>query len=358
MAETGAGATARPRTTVEALQGFYRRAFEAVELPTADAETVARVLIAADVRGIDSHGAPQARGYARMIRQGLANPRPNIQTVSEMPGTLVLNGDNGLGPVVGDYAMRRAIDKAREVGVGTVTVRNSNHYASCFYYPLLAIEAGMAGMTMTTSGPLTLPTFGMAPILGTNPYAIGFPGGNDSPPFLIDMATSAVAMGKVGIYRREGQTLPEGWTFDEQFQPTTDPERARWLNLLGGDRDHGSHKGFGLNVAGDLFCGLLSGGRYSAQVPLRGTGPLETSHMFTAWKIDAFVPVEEYRARFDEYTTMLRDCPPREAEQRVLVPGDPEWEEEEVRLANGVPLHPTIYGTLQAVATELEIPFV
>lgn len=211
----------------------------------------------------------------------------------------------------------------------------------------------MAVMTITTSGPLTLPTFGNAPILGTNPYAIGFPGGNDAPPFLIDMATSVVAMGKVGIYRREGKTLPDGWAFDADFRPTTDPARAQWLNLLGGDRDHGSHKGFGLNVAGDLFCGLLSGGRYSAQVPLHQEGLLATSHMFTAWKIDAFVPIEEYRARFDEYTAMLRDCA-----QRVLVPGDPEWVEEAARRRDGIPLHPAIHADLHSLGTELEIPFI
>jgi LDH2 family malate/lactate/ureidoglycolate dehydrogenase len=358
MTDTGTPATARPRVAVEALQDFYRRAFEAVDLPPDDAATVARVLVAADVRGIDSHGAPLAHGYARMVRRGLANPRPRIRVVSELPGTLVLDGDNGLGPAVGDYAMRRAIAKAAVVGVGTVTVRNSNHYASCFYYPLLAIEAGMAGLTITTSGPLTLPPFGNAPILGTNPYAIGFPGGNDAPPFLIDMATSAVAMGKVGIYRREGKTLPEGWAFDAEFRPTTDPARAQWLNLLGGDRDHGSHKGFGLNVAGDLFCGLLSGGRYSAQVPLQQEGPLETSHMFTAWQIDAFVPLADYRARFDAYTAMLRDCPPRDGARRVLVPGDPEWAEEAARRRDGIPLHPAIHADLQSLATELEIPFI
>ncbi|HEY8601453.1 MAG TPA: Ldh family oxidoreductase [Thermomicrobiales bacterium] len=358
MAAAGGTQTERPRIAVEALQDFYRRAFEAVDLPVDDAATVARVLVTADVRGIDSHGAPVAHGYARAIRQGQANPRPTIKVVSEMPGTLVLDGDNGLGPVVGDYAMRQAIAKAREVGVGTVTVRNSNHYASCFYYPLLAIEAGMAGMTITTSGALTLPVFGMAPVLGTNPYAIGFPGGNGSPPFLIDMATSAVAMGKVGIYKRQGKTLPEGWTFDANFQPTTDPDQARWLNLLGTDRDHGSHKGYGLNVAGDLFCGLLSGGRYSAQIPLRGEGKLETSHMFTAWRIDAFVPIEEYKERFDEYTAMLRDSPRRDEAQPVLIPGDPEWTEEVVRRRDGIPLHPIIYDDLQSMATELEIPFV
>ena len=254
--------------------------------------------------------------------------------------------------------MRRAIEKAREVGVGTVTVRNSNHYASCFYYPLVAIEAGMAGMTIATSGPLTLPTFGGAPILGTNPYAIGFPGGNTEPYFLIDMATSIVAMGKVGVYNREGKTLPEGWAFDADFAPTTDPSAARWLNLLGVDRDHSSQKAFGLNVAGDLFCGLLSGGRYSAQVPLRGEDPLGTSHMFTAWRIDAFVPLEEYRARFDEYIAMLHACPPRDGAERVLVPGDPEHLAEADYRANGIPLHPIIYEDLRQLSIEMEIPFI
>jgi L-2-hydroxycarboxylate dehydrogenase (NAD+) len=347
-----------PQVPAEALGDFYRRAFAAVGYAPAAAATVARVILAADTKGIDSHGAPVAHGYASQTRRGMINARPQIVTVAETPGTLVLDGDNGLGAVVGDYAMRQAVEKARTTGVATVVVRNSTHYASCFYYPLVAIAAGMAGMTITTSGPLTLPTFGMAPLLGTNPYAIGFPGGNVCPPFVIDMATSMVAMGKVGIYRREGKTLPDGWTFDEHFQPTMDPHKARWLNLLGTDREHGSQKGMGLNIAGDLFCGLLSGGHYSAQVPLGGERVLGTTHMFTAWRVDAFVPMAEYRARFDEYIAMLHACPPREGAGRVLVPGDPEWEEEAVRMVHGVPLHPDIYADLQALARELEIDFV
>ncbi len=351
------GQETRPRVTVETLEDFYRRAFAATDYSADDAATIARVLLASDVHGIESHGAPLAHGYINSTLRGLINPHPQIKTITETPGTLVLDGDNGLGAVVGDYAMRRAVEKARAVGVGTVTVRDSNHYASCFYYPLIAIEAGMAGMTITTSGALTLPTFGAAPLLGTNPYAIGFPGGNTEPYFLIDMATSIVAMGKVGVYRREGKTLPEGWTFDEQMQPTTDPGAARWLNLLGVDRDHGSQKAYGLNVAGDLFCGLLSGGRYSAQVPLRGEGKLGTTHMFTAWRIDAFVPLEEYRARFDEYIAMLHACPPMAGAERVLVPGEPEHIAERDRRANGIPLNQIIYDDLHALARELEIPF-
>ncbi len=358
MAATERGAEGRPRVSAEALGDFYRRAFEAVELPPEDAATVARVLLAADTKGIDSHGAPLARGYATRARTGLINPRPRIRVVAESPGTLVLDGDNGAGPVVGDYAMRRAIAKARANGVGTVTVRNSNHYASCFYYPLLAVEEGMAGLTMTTTGPAILPTFGAAPLLGTNPIAIGFPGGDRERPFVIDMATSVVALGKVGIHRREGKPLPEGWAYDAELRPTTDAARAKYLTTLGGDREHGGHKGFGLNVAGDLFCALLSGGRYSAQLaetharPL----PLQTAHMFSAWRIDAFVPLDEYRARFDEYAAMLRACPPLPGAERVYLPGDPEWAEEAVRLVAGIPLHPIIYDDLRTLAKELEIP--
>lgn len=350
----------RLRVSAEALADFYRRAFEAADVSPEDAATVARVLLTADTKGIESHGAPLARGYVQRLRRGLVNPRPKITVVSEYPGTLVLDGDDGLGPVVGDYAMRRAIEKAQTVGTATVTVRNSNHYASCFYYPTLATEVGLAGMTMTTTGPAVVPTFGAAPLLGTNPICIAFPGGNRERPFILDMATSVVAAGKIGVYRREGKPLPEGWAYDAQMRPTTDSQVARYINTLGGDRAHSSQKGYGLNVAVDLFCALLSGGRYSAQMTRVGAtdSPLKSAHLFSAWRIDAFVPLEEYRARFDEYVAMLHGCPPAPGAERVLFPGDPEWIEEVDRLANGVPLHPAIEDDLRALALELEIPFV
>ena len=352
------GTDTRPRIAADALEDFYRRAFAAAGYADEDAATVARVLLTADVKGIESHGAPPVRGYIQRTLRGLINPRPNITVVSEYAATLVLDGDNGLGAVVGDYAMRRAIEKAREAGTATVTVRNSNHYASCFAYPLIAIEAGMAGMTMTTTGPTVLPTFGAAPLLGTNPICIGFPGGNGSEPFVIDMATSVVAAGKLGVYRREGKTLPEGWARDAQLRPTTDANAARYLHTLGGDRDHSSQKGYGLNMAVDLFCALLSGGRYSAQMSGRQEEPLGSAHLFSAWRIDAFVPMNEYKDRFDEYIAMLQNCPPLPDAERVLVPGQPEWEEEARRRAAGIPINQSIIDDLRATALELEIPFV
>jgi L-2-hydroxycarboxylate dehydrogenase (NAD+) len=350
-------AAERRRIAVADLQDFYVRAFARAGLPHADAETTAGIIMGADVHGIESHGAPLVRNYIQRIRTGLINLHPTIRVVSEFPGTLVLDGDNGLGPVVATYAMRQAIEKAREGGVGTVTVRNSNHFAACCNYPLMAVAEGMAGMAMTATSPSVVPTFGARGILGTSPIAIAFPGGNNTKPFLIDMSTSVVASGKVQVYRREGKRLPEGWAYDAEMRPTTDPSAARYLNTLGGDRDHGSQKGYGLSVAVDLFTGILSGGRVSAEIP-RTPEPLLTSHMFSAWRIDAFVPVEEYRARFDEYMRILHECPPAPGHARVLTPGDPEWEAEEERRAHGIPLNPEVMANLEAVAAELDIPFV
>lgn len=360
MTVSAAPIESQTRVPADALKDFYRRVFVQVGLPPEDAETVARVLLTADVRAIASHGAALARGYATRVRKGLINPRPAITVLAELPGTLVLDGDSGAGPVVGTYAMRRAIAKAREVGVGTVTVRNSNHYAACCNYPLLAVAEGMAGMTMTTTGPSVVPTFGAAALLGTNPICIAFPGGEQEPPFVIDMSTSVVALGKIGVYRREGWPLPEGWAYDAEMRPTTDAQEARYLNPLGGDRAHSSQKGYGLNVAVDLFAGLLSGGRYSAQMGQVNTiaAPLQSAHMFSAWRIDAFVPIDEYRTRFDEYVQMLHDCPTAPGAERVLVPGEPEWQAEKERRAHGIPLNATVAADLRALAEELDIPFV
>ncbi len=349
----------RARVPVQSLMDFTVRAFLRVGLTQEDAETMADVLIGADIRGIDSHGAPRMRMYITRLRDGLTNANPQITTVSETPGTLVLDGDNGSGPVVGKYAMQRTIEKARENGVATVTMRHSNHYGSLYYYPLMAVAEKMAGMTMTTTGPFIVPTFGAAGILGTNPICIAFPGGDSERPFMVDMSTSVVAGGKLEIARRENHDIPSGWALDEHFQPTTSPFAARYLNPLGGDREHGSQKGYGLNVAVDLFAGLLSGGKVSAEntqisVTAKAT---HTAHMFSAWRIDAFVPWEHYTARFDAYMQMLKNCPPAPGHDRVLTPGEPEWAAEDDRRANGIPLHPAVVEDLQKLADELDIPF-
>ncbi len=348
-----------PRIPVETLLQFATRAFIRVGMPEEDARTTATILTNSDTWGIESHGMPLVRGYITRCQNGLINVRPDIRTLSEYPGTLVLDGDDGAGPVVGAYAMHRAIEKARITGTATVTVRNSNHYGACFNYPMMAVREGMAGMTMTSTGPCGVPTFGLSPLLGTNPICIAFPGGDDERPFVIDMATTVVALGKVGVYRRAGKPLPDGWAYDADMHPTTDANAARYLNTLGCDRDHSSQKGYGLNVAVDLFTGLLSGGRYSAQMANVGAveTPLKSSHLFSAWRVDAFVEMDEYRARYDEYARMLHNSTPAPGTESVFIPGDPEWIAEADRRANGVPLNPLVIEDLHKLAEELDIPF-
>ncbi len=356
---TGAETETYTRIPAETLRDFAVRAFVRVGVPPEDAATTATILLSSDLWGIESHGMPLLRGYVKRIRDGVANPRPEIRTITETPATLVLDGDDGLGPVVGSHAMRRAIAKARECGTSTVTVRHSNHYGACFNYAMMAAAENMVGMTMTSTGPSVVPTFGAAPILGTNPICIAFPGTDRAKPFVIDMATSVVALGKVNVYRRKGEPLPDNWCYDADMQPTTDARAARYLNPLGGNRDHGSQKGYGLNVAVDMFTGLLSGGRYSAQMGVSYTSSerLRSSHLFSAWRVDAFVPLDEYQARYEEYVAMLHACPPAPGQAGVLVPGEPEWAAEADRRANGIPLHPTIVGDLRTLAADLDIPF-
>lgn len=356
---SASGAVAVARYPLTALTAFIVAVLVRVGLTPDDAAQMAAVLLAADEHGVDSHGISHLRLYAERLASGLTNPRPRVTVVHETPGALVLDGDNGPGPVVGAEAMRRCLAKALDHGVATVTMRHSNHYGALLYYPLLAASEGMAGMTMTTTGPFVLPTFGAAGILGSNPICIAFPAGAHEPPFLIDMSTSVVAYGKLEIARREGRPIPEGWAFDEQMQPTTDPVRARSLSTLGGDRDHGGQKGYGLNVAVDLFAGLLSGGRVSAENAQNDAAAeaTHTSHMWSAWRIDAFVPIDQYRARFDEYVGLLRSCPPAAGHARVLVPGDPEWAAAADRRANGVPLHPAVASDLARLGSELGVPF-
>jgi len=348
-----------PRLPVDALADFYLRVFVRAGLPGEDAATLSQALLTADLRGIESYGAPLAPGYVARLRAGLINRRPRIRPIAESAGTLVLDGDDGAGPVVGVYAMGRSIAKAREGGVGTVTVRNSNHYAASCHYPLLAVEEGLAGLAMTTTAPVVVPTFGAAPLLGANPLCIAFPGGARERPFVIDMSTSVAAPGTIRAYGRAGRPLPEGWALDEALQPTTDARVARYLHPLGGDREGGSQKGYGLNVAVDLFAALLSGGRYSAQLGAASGAPpaSRSAQMFSAWLIESFVPPEEYAARFDEYVATLRACPPIAGAERVFVPGEPEWLAEDDRRVRGIPLHPVVVNELRLLGRELGIPF-
>src|ERR1043165_3563632 len=224
----------------EQLREFTRRVFETLDVPAVEAELAAEVLSLSDLRGIDSHGIARLPTYARLIRTGRINPRPNIAVVRESPSTATVDGDNGLGLVVGPWANEMAMDKADAVGTGWVAVMNTNHFGIAGYYVLEALKRDQIGWAMTNTSRITTPLWGAERMLGTNPLAIAFPG-HVEPPIVIDMATTAVPFGKIEMAHRRGERLLPGWAVDSNGMATDDPQKvmtAGSLLPLGSDREH------------------------------------------------------------------------------------------------------------------------
>jgi len=353
---------------VEQLHGFVVRVFERMGLPPGDAVQAADILVAADRRGIDSHGIMRLKPYCELLRSGRANPRPNVRVIRETASTAAVDGDGGLGLVVGPRANAIAMAKADDAGSGWVTVRNSQHFGIAGYYVMAAADRGLIGWAMTNAAPQVAPAGGAAPMLGTNPIAVGFPAGAE-PSVVIDMATSAVAFGKVVIAKRDGRPIPEGWVMDAAGRPTTDPAAALTggaLLPLGSTAERGYHKGYCLGALVDLLCGVLGGAAWGPfvlpfLVPQRINLGREVGrgigHFFGALRIDGFMDPAEFRARIDDWCRTFRATPPAADVDSVLVPGDPERRAEADRSANGVPLAPAVVADLRIVSEQTGVPF-
>ena len=343
--------------TAHQLRTFTEAVFRAIGCPDADAILAADVLVSADLRGVDSHGVARLPGYVRLYDNNRLNPRPQIRVVHETPSTAVVDGDRGLGLVVGPAAMQIAIEKARQVGTGWVAVRNSNHFGIAGYHALLAVPHDMIGQAMTHAAPLVAPTFSLDKLLGTNPIAVAVPALTE-PPFLADFASTAVAYGKLEILQRKNQTIPEGWAQDADGNPTTDAHAIKnggALLPLGSDREHGSHKGYGLGAIVDIFSGVLSGANFGPWVPPFATAGFMTTqegvgagtgHFFGAMRIDAFRPADEFKASMDVWIQRFRQARAVDNKQ-VLIPGDPERMMEAERLANGIPVVEPVVESLE-----------
>ena len=255
--------------SIEALREFSTRVFLHFGVPQEDATQAAEVLASADLRGIDSHGVARLHSYVGMLSEGHINPKPRIKTVRSTLSTATIDGDNGLGLVVGPQANRIAMDMAEKAGSGWVSVCNTNHFGIAGYYVLQALERDLIGWAMTNTTKLVAPLWGAERMLGTNPIAIGFPG-KDEPPIVLDMATCAAAYGKIEIARRRGEDVPSGWCIDSQGRSTTKPDdmiNGGALLPLGSDRERGGHKGYGLAVMVDMLCGPLSGANWGPFAP-------------------------------------------------------------------------------------------
>jgi LDH2 family malate/lactate/ureidoglycolate dehydrogenase len=351
--------------TYEQLYQFTYRVFIAIGCSAIDAETATKVLLSADLRGIDSHGIARLSGYVRLWEVGRINATPQVKVVHETPSTGVVDGDAGLGLVVAPFAMKVAIEKATQVGTGWVSVRNSNHYGIAGAHAMLALEKDMIGISMTNASALVAPTFSIEKMLGTNPICVAIPAGEE-PPFVADFATTTAANGKLEILQRKGEDTPSGWVQTASGEETTDAnilKKGGALLPLGSDRERSSHKGYALGSIVDIFSAVLSGASYGpwappfpAYVPMPENQPGQgLGHFFGAMRIDAFRTAEEFKHHMDNWIRRFRSATPIEGQEKVLIPGDPEREFEIARRLNGVPVVSSVVEDLKKMGERFSI---
>jgi LDH2 family malate/lactate/ureidoglycolate dehydrogenase len=342
------------------LHEFCAAVFRRLDVPEADARLAADVLSSADRRGIDSHGVARLRTYVDLLSAGRINPRPEVRVARETASTATVDGDNGLGLVVGPKANQIAMAKAEPAGTGWVAVRNTNHFGIGGYYVLKAIERDMIGWAMTNTTRAVAPFGGAERVLGTNPLAVGVPAGKE-PPIVLDMSTCVVPYGKIEMAMRRGESIPPGWAIDRDGRPTTDPGAmiaGGALLPLGSDPEHSGHKGYGLAVAVDVLSAILSGANWGPFAPpfaLRQEDPPRKvgkgiGHFFGAIRVGAFRDVDEFKSQVDDFVSTLRATRPASGMGAVLVPGDPEHAAARERAERGVPLLPAVVEDLREIS--------
>ena len=347
------------------LFNFSKNIFLKIGCGEANADIATKTLLSADLRGVDSHGIARLSGYVRLWEVQRINANPNIRIVHETPSTAVVDGDKGLGLVVAPAAMQIAIDKAKNVGTGWVSVKNSNHFGIAGYHAMMALEHDMIGIAMTNASPLVAPTFSIERLLGTNPIAVAIPAGKEQP-FVADFATTTAANGKLEILQRKNQDTPNGWVQTKTGEPSTNANEVRnggALLPLGGDREHGSHKGYMLGSIVDIFSAVLSGANYGpwvppfpAYVPMPENMPGEgIGHFLGAMRIDAFRTADEFKANMDQWIHRFKTAKTVPGEEKVIIPGDPEREMEAERMKNGIELLQPVVDDLIQLAEKLGI---
>ena len=335
--------------------------------PQEDAQLATQVLLSADLRGVDSHGVARLSGYVRLWEKGRINAKPNVKVSYETPSTAVVDGDGGLGLVVAPFAMKIAMEKAKQVGTGWVSVKNSNHYGIAGYHAMMALEEDMIGISLTNASPLVAPTFSKERLLGTNPIAVAIPA-REEPPFVADMATTTAANGKLEVLQRKNLDTPTGWVQDKFGKPTTSANGVKdggALLPLGGDREHGSHKGYALGAVVDILSAVLSGANYGPWVPpfVAFLDPLPNlvgegiGHFFGAMRVDAFRPAEEFKGHMDQWIRRFRSAEPTPGHEKVLIPGDPERELELIRRKEGIPLLDPVIQDLTKLGEKFGVNF-
>lgn len=344
---------------------FSELVFLQIGMNETDAELAAHNLLCADLRGIDSHGIARLSGYVRLWEAGRINAKANPFIKHESPTTATVDGDAGLGLIVATFAMKVAVEKAEQFGSGWVSVKNSSHFGIAGLHAMMALEKDMIGMAFTNASPLVAPTFSTGRMLGTNPIAVAIPAG-EQPPFVADFATTTASNGKLEIAQRQGRAVPNGWVQTKLGTASINAAELKEggaLLPLGGDREHGSHKGFMLGSIVDIFSGVLSGANFGpfvppfpAYVPMPAFMPGKgIGHFFGAMRIDGFRSADDFKRDMDLWITEFRNAPAGDPLQPVVIPGDPERFCEQERMKDGIPLDDTVLDELHTLADKLNI---
>ncbi len=342
------------KVPAEQLSAFCIACFVKLGLSPEDARGTAGNLIFANLRGVDSHGVIRLKVYLDRLRAGGFKLQARPQIVSEQESCALIDAQDGVGQVAATVAMKLAIAKAGKSGVGVVSVRNSNHFGASAYYAMQALEHGMIGLAATNAGPTMAPTGGREGRLGNNALAVAVPAGNRAP-IVLDMATGAVAWGKIFLAQQEKRRIPTTWALDRSGLPTDDPDAAADHGLI---QPFGGYKGYGLSLLIDLLTGVLSGGGFSTHVRTlyqELETPSQVAQTCAALRIDAFMPLEEFCRRVDAIIDEMRSCPTAPGVERVFVPGEIEEETERRRRAEGIPLRAALQEELRSLGAQLGV---
>lgn len=333
------------------LERFVSSALHAAGVPLHDADLTAKILLDADLRGIDSHGVMNLRGYVQGLQRGSINPRPKITVSSGSPTTASVDGDNGLGFVVSHKAMTECVRMAKEYGTGWATACNSNHSGAGAYYVLMAVLQNMIGIHSSSGGSTVAAPGGTGRLVGNNVLAFGAPGGKHGP-FVLDMAPTMAIANKLHKLQWEGKRMPEGWAIDGEGRPLTDPEvyfaTEGAILPLGSTAPNGVHKGFGLLLLSDILTGMLSGDGGSM---LRKKGA--HTHVFCALRVDAFPTGGDFTELMDAMAETLHASPTIRGVDRIRYPGERGHRTHGERSAKGIPLGQPVVDDLRSLAESL-----
>ncbi len=346
------------RVAVEALTDFATAVYAGAGMPEADAHLVADTLVQADAWGHQSHGVLRLGWYLDRIKNGVMKPVTQPEFVTDAGAIAVIDGHDGVGHVVTELAAREAIKRAKVHGLGAVGVRMSNHFGTCMYYTRMGTQQGCAMFLTSNGGPAMAPWGGRKKIIGTNPWSVATPAGKH-PPFLMDMANTGVARGKIYLARNKRQPIPEGWAIDKDGAPTTDPQAAIDGIIL----PMAGHKGYAIAMMVDVLSGVLTGSGFLSQVhsPYKTDEKSNCGHFMIAIDITKFMPLADFNARMEQYIAEIKSVPLAKGYDEVFYPGEMEANNNIANRRDGLLLPDDTLTDLARIARECglesQLPF-